>query len=69
MSIVSITTPAPRILARDKRLINCSQVDVNQLMPLKYNWAWEHYTNQRLRQSLDAHRSAHDQGHRNLALE
>lgn len=34
-----------RILARDKRLINCSQVDVNQLMPLKYNWAWEHYIN------------------------
>jgi len=34
-----------RIHARDKRLINCSQVDVNQLMPLKYNWAWEHYIN------------------------
>ena len=26
-------------------LINCGQVDVNQLMPLKYNWAWEHYVN------------------------
>ena len=34
-----------RVDARDKRLINCSQVDVNQLMPLKYHWAWEHYTN------------------------
>lgn len=29
----------------EKRLINCSQVDVNQLMPLKYGWAWEHYLN------------------------
>lgn len=28
-----------------KRLINCSTVDVNQLMPLKYKWAWEHYLN------------------------
>ena len=28
-----------------KRLINCRAVDVNQLMPLKYNWAWEHYLN------------------------
>src|SRR5579862_783771 len=28
-----------------KRLINCHQVDVNQLMPLKYHWAWEHYIN------------------------
>ena len=34
-----------RVDARDKRLINCSQVDVNQLMPLKYHWAWEHYLN------------------------
>ena len=25
--------------------INCNQVDVNQLMPLKYKWAWEHYLN------------------------
>ena len=29
----------------DKRLLNCRQVDVNQLMPLKYEWAWEHYLN------------------------
>lgn len=28
-----------------KRLINCNTVDVNQLMPLKYHWAWEHYLN------------------------
>ena len=34
-----------RFDATDKRLINCNQVDVNQLMPLKYNWAWEHYQN------------------------
>ena len=34
-----------RINAEDKRLINCKSVDVNQLMPLKYKWAWEHYLN------------------------
>jgi ribonucleoside-diphosphate reductase beta chain len=34
-----------RFRADDKRLINCNQVDVNQLMPLKYKWAWEHYLN------------------------
>jgi len=34
-----------RVVASEKRLINCHQVDVNQLMPLKYNWAWEHYVN------------------------
>lgn len=28
-----------------KSLINCKTVDVNQLMPIKYKWAWEHYTN------------------------
>lgn len=28
-----------------KRIINCTTVDVNQLMPLKYKWAWEHYLN------------------------
>lgn len=31
--------------AAEKRLINCTTVDVNQLMPLKYDWAWEHYLN------------------------
>ncbi len=30
---------------KDKRLINCNAVDVNQLHPLKYQWAWEHYLN------------------------
>ena len=34
-----------RINASEKRLVNCSTVDVNQLMPLKYQWAWEHYRN------------------------
>jgi ribonucleoside-diphosphate reductase beta chain len=34
-----------RVNAADKRLINCKTVDVNQLMPLKYHWAWEHYLN------------------------
>lgn len=36
---------ADRIDAEEKRLINCREVDVNQLMPLKYEWAWEHYLN------------------------
>ena len=34
-----------RVNVDKKRLINCNQVDVNQLMPLKYKWAWEHYVN------------------------
>ena len=34
-----------RVKGTEKRLINCSTVDVNQLMPLKYHWAWEHYLN------------------------
>lgn len=34
-----------RIDPNKKRILNCSQVDVNQLMPLKYQWAWEHYLN------------------------
>lgn len=38
-------TKYKRMQADDKRLINCNAVDVNQLMPLKYKWAWEHYLN------------------------
>src|SRR2546423_734074 len=34
-----------RINPESKRLLNCRAVDVNQLMPLKYHWAWEHYLN------------------------
>jgi ribonucleoside-diphosphate reductase beta chain len=41
----AIATKPERIHAEDKRLINCRTVDVNQLMPLKYHWAWEHYLN------------------------
>ena len=39
------TGKALRVDVRQKRLINCNKVDVNQLMPLKYKWAWEHYLN------------------------
>ena len=31
-----------RIKVEDKRVINC-RADLNQLVPLKYNWAWEKY--------------------------
>ena len=34
-----------KINVEEKRLINCRTVDVNQLMPIKYKWAWEHYLN------------------------
>ena len=34
-----------KVAGLEKRLINCTTVDVNQLMPLKYHWAWEHYLN------------------------
>lgn len=34
-----------RVNVSEKRLINAKKVDVNQLMPLKYKWAWEHYIN------------------------
>lgn len=37
--------PTQRFAASEKRLINCAKVDVNQLMPIKYQWAWEHYLN------------------------
>ncbi len=34
-----------RVRVDEKRILNCNTVDVNQLMPLKYHWAWEHYLN------------------------
>lgn len=34
-----------RIDAAEKRLINCESADLNQLMPIKYTWAWEHFLN------------------------
>ena len=40
------TAPKPAVFdASMKRLVNNNVVDVNQLMPLKYHWAWEHYKN------------------------
>lgn len=50
MNCCNTTTATPHNLARavnvdDKRLINCKAVDVNQLCPIKYKWAWEHYIN------------------------
>ncbi len=40
-----LTGEKSRVQANEKRLINNARVDVNQLMPIKYNWAWEHYLN------------------------
>ncbi|SPN74090.1 Ribonucleoside-diphosphate reductase subunit beta,ribonucleotide-diphosphate reductase subunit beta,Ribonucleotide reductase, beta subunit,ribonucleoside-diphosphate reductase, class 1b, beta subunit,Ribonucleotide reductase, small chain [Chlamydia serpentis] len=34
-----------RVEINKKALVNCNQVDVNQLVPIKYKWAWEHYLN------------------------
>ncbi len=31
-----------RVRVDDKRIINC-RADINQLMPIKYSWAWEKY--------------------------
>ncbi len=46
MTTAPLPTPAGgRFAAAEKRLINCAAVDVNQLLPLKYDWAWEHYLN------------------------
>ena len=33
---------AARVSVDDKRMIN-ARADVNQLLPLKYRWAWEKY--------------------------
>lgn len=33
---------AARINVKDKRIINC-KLDVNQLVPFKYDWAWDKY--------------------------
>jgi len=56
LEATSSLTPAAndtsgRVKAREKRLINCHQVDVNQLMPLKYQWGT---LSERVRQPLDA---------------
>ena len=40
---LSVNSNAPaRVRVDDKRIINC-RADVNQLMPIKYQWAWEKY--------------------------
>lgn len=36
------TSPASRIHVDDKRMINC-RADLNQLVPFKYDWAWQKY--------------------------
>lgn len=38
----TIRMGAARILVDDKRMINCN-ADLNQLIPLKYYWAWEDF--------------------------
>jgi ribonucleoside-diphosphate reductase beta chain len=42
--MINIQNDTQNVVER-KRLINGSAVNVNQLMPLKYKWAWEHYLN------------------------
>jgi len=37
--------PKLRFRSEHKLLLNCKQADVNQILPLKYRWAWEHYLN------------------------
>jgi len=32
-----------RVRAEDKRIINNKNIDVNQLIPIKYEWAWQYY--------------------------
>jgi len=34
--------PLSRVIGDDKRVIN-AKTDVNQLVPIKYKWAWEKY--------------------------
>src|SRR5436190_15781451 len=34
-----------RVDVQKKSLLNYRAVDVNQLVPLEYHWAWEHYLN------------------------
>jgi len=44
LSKVSLEMNAPdtRIRVDDKRIINCN-ADLNQLVPFKYQWAWDKY--------------------------
>jgi ribonucleoside-diphosphate reductase beta chain len=43
--VPSPNSPTASQQAELKRLVNCVDVGVNQLAPLKYRWAWEHYLN------------------------
>jgi ribonucleoside-diphosphate reductase beta chain len=40
----SLEMGAARIQVDDKKIINC-RADLNQLVPFKYNWAWDKYLN------------------------
>jgi ribonucleoside-diphosphate reductase beta chain len=40
----NIEAGAARVSVDDKAMINC-RADVNQLLPLKYHWAWDKYLN------------------------
>ncbi|MCP2250650.1 ribonucleoside-diphosphate reductase beta chain [Lentzea aerocolonigenes] len=42
--MTNIESGAGRVSVDDKAMINC-RADVNQLLPLKYHWAWEKYLN------------------------
>jgi len=39
--VIQMTTR--RVRAEEKRIINNKAVDVNQLVPIKYTWAWQYY--------------------------
>ncbi|MET8763886.1 ribonucleotide-diphosphate reductase subunit beta [Lentzea sp. NPDC004782] len=41
---MNVEAGAARVTVDDKAMINC-RADVNQLLPLKYHWAWEKYLN------------------------
>ncbi|MEU0881580.1 ribonucleotide-diphosphate reductase subunit beta [Lentzea sp. NPDC005914] len=41
---MGIEAGAARVSVDDKAMINC-RADVNQLLPLKYHWAWDKYLN------------------------
>src|SRR3954468_13514842 len=42
MPVSTLSIGAARVEVADKAMIN-SRADVNQLLPLKYHWAWEKY--------------------------
>ena len=49
---------AGRVQVDDKKMINC-RADLNQLVPFKYDWAWQKYR-RRVRQPLDAAGDKHE---------